>query len=352
MRLLKRLLVVTLAAILVVGLGSLAFLYRGGAFTKLSAGFEGTCAEIPVDAGSAEDIQIDPQTGIAYLSVYDRRAVVRGETPTGTILQLDTNNANPQPTAALSSAPPNFKPHGLSLVYGQDGRAHLYVISHLSEERHTVEHFVRAPSQSLFAHVNSIEDPLFNSPNDLVATAENLFFVANDSGAQNGFQRVTEMLFARPMAPLVRYDNGSVRVIRNDLAGSSGINADENFLYVSETLGKRLTAFSLEDPAGAPQFSIDLPSSPDNVDVASDGSLWVAAHANTLALIKHFGDPTSPAPSQIFRLTPPDFAPQQIFLDKGETLSAGSVGATYANWLVLGSITEPKVLLCRLPGGA
>jgi arylesterase/paraoxonase len=348
-RFLKRLLLVVLAVVLVVVLGSVAFLYRGGAFTELTAGFEGTCSAIPTGAGSAEDIQIDQQTGIAYLSAYDRRAVVRGETVTGTILQLDTNRDDPQPMPALSSVPQGFKPHGLSLVYGQDGRAHLYVISHLSDERHTVEHFVRAPDDALFAHVDSIENPLFNSPNDLVATAENLFFVANDSGAQSGFQRATEILFARPMAPLVRYDNGTVSVVRNDLAGSSGINADDNYLYVSETLGKRFTAFSLKDLTGEPLLSIDLPSSPDNIDVASDGSVWVAAHANTFALIKHFGDATSPAPSQVFRIAPPDFEPQQVFLDLGETLSAGSVGATYGSWLVMGSITEPKILLCRLP---
>ncbi len=348
MRFFKRLLLAVLVVVLVVALGSAAFLYRGGAFTELKAGFEGTCSAIPTDAGSAEDIQIDQQTGIAYLSAYDRRAVVRGESVTGTILQLDIHSDNPKPRPALSSAPEQFKPHGLSLIYGQDGRSHLYVISHVSEERHTIEHFVREPGDTLFAHADTIDDPLFNSPNDLVATAENVFFVANDTGAQNGFQRATEMLLARPMAPLVQYENGKAWVVRDDLAGSSGINADANYLYVSETLGKRFTAFSFNDLTGQAEFSVELPSSPDNVDVASDGSLWVAAHANTFALIKHFGDPTSPAPSQVFRIAPPDYEPQQIFLDLGETLSAGSVGATYGNWLLMGSITEPKVLLCRL----
>ncbi|MEE8306809.1 MAG: hypothetical protein V3R81_06060, partial [Gammaproteobacteria bacterium] len=166
--------------------------------------------------------------------------------------------------------------------------------------------------------------------------------------ASNGFQRATEMLFARRLSPLVMYDNGSASVVRSDLASPAGINADTQYLYVAETGGKRITVLALNDLSGSPHMSIELPSSPDNIDIAEDGSLWVAAHANILALIRHFGDAESPAPSQVFRIDNETFEPTQRFLDLGENLSAGSVGATYANWLLLGSITESHVLLCAL----
>lgn len=344
-RFFKRLLIVVLGAVVILALGITAFLYRGGAFKTLTAHVDGSCRPIAT-AGSAEDIQIDHRTGIAYLSAYDRRAVVAGEDVTGTILQLDLNSPEPTPQPALATIPSNFKPHGLSLLHADDGTTHLYVISHLSEERHRVEQFVRGPEETVFRHLQSIEDRLFSSPNDLVAIAEGLLFVANDTGARNGFEQATEMLFARRLSPLVMYDTGTASVVRSDLASPAGINADAQHLYVAETGGKRLSVFRLDDLSGPPHQTIDLPSAPDNIDIAEDGSLWVAAHANTLALIRHFVDADSPAPSQVFRIDNETLQPVQAFLDLGDGLSAGSVGATYGKWLLLGSITEPHILLC------
>jgi arylesterase/paraoxonase len=347
-RFFKRLLIVVLGVVVMLALGITAFLFRGGAFKSLTASVDRSCRPIPTAAGSAEDIQIDHRTGIAYLSAYDRRAVVAGEDVTGTILQLDLNSAAPVPEPALATVPDNFKPHGLSLFHADDGSTHLYVISHISEERHRVEQFTRGPDEAVFQHSRSIEDRLFSSPNDLVAVGEGLFFVANDTGARNRFEQATEMLFARRLSPLVMYDSGSASVVRSDLASPAGINADAQYLYVAETGGKRLSVFRLDDLSGPPHQTIDLPSAPDNIDIAEDGSLWVAAHANTLALIRHFGDPQSPAPSQVFKIDTETFEPAQQFLDLGDGLSAGSVGATYGNWLLLGSITEPHVLLCAV----
>lgn len=347
-RFFKKLLLVILGVVAILALGITAFLYRGGAFTNLTASVDNRCRAIETGAGSAEDIQIDQRTGIAYLSAYDRRAVVAGKSVTGTILQLDLNSAAPIPQPALASLPDNFKPHGLSLFHADNGNTHLYVISHVSDDRHRVEQFTRGPDDTVFQHLRSVEDRLFSSPNDLVAIAEDLFFIVNDTGAQTGFQRATEMLFARRLSPLVMYDNGTSSVVRTDLATPAGINADAQYLYVAETGGKRLSIFGLDDLAGPPHHTIELPSAPDNIDIAADGDLWVAAHANTLALIRHFGDATSPAPSQVFQIDHETFEPSEQFLDLGDQLSAGSIGATYGNWLLLGSITEPHVLLCEI----
>jgi hypothetical protein len=76
-----------------------------------------------------------------------------------------------------------------------------------------------------------------------------------------------------------------------------------------------------------------------------------------LDLIRHFADPDHPAPTRIIRYrTQPD-APlvderveiRDMFLDLGQAVSAGSVGTPFGGQLLIGSITEPKVLTCRLP---
>jgi hypothetical protein len=38
---------------------------------------------------------------------------------------------------------------------------------------------------------------------------------------------------------------------------------------------------------------------------------------------------------------------EEIYLNRGEEISAGSVGATYNDLLIIGSITARKILLCR-----
>ena len=83
-----------------------------------------------------------------------------------------------------------------------------------------------------------------------------------------------------------------------------------------------------------------------------------------LALVRHFADATQRAPTLILRYRPDagaggaaghaQGAPvsgelEEVLVDSGERISAGSVGAAYDRRLLIGSITERKVLDCRLP---
>jgi arylesterase/paraoxonase len=98
---------------------------------------------------------------------------------------------------------------------------------------------------------------------------------------------------------------------------------------------------------------IAIDTSPDNIDVAADGSLWVTGHANTLALIRHFVG-GSPAPTQVWRVALGQAEPEsveEIYLDDGQQMSAGSVGATWNNLLLIGSITERKIQICERSAG-
>ena len=94
---------------------------------------------------------------------------------------------------------------------------------------------------------------------------------------------------------------------------------------------------------------IELPSAPDNIDIAEDGSLVVGAHSNTMALVLHFMTGAD-SPSQVLQVktdTAGNDVIEEIYLNRGEEISAASVGATYDDLLIIGSITAKKVLLCR-----
>ena len=346
----KLILVLILVAAVLFGIVA----YRGGFFRSIEPHFAGSCEVLELE-GSSEDIQIDRERGYAYLSLIDRRSLVTGDNVQGTIARVNLNERPLQVEQALWSKPDHFRPHGMSLFIDDTGRRHLFVINHpvhRGSEREMVELFrERWPGQ--YDHVETFSSPLLNSPNDLAAVGPRQFYVANDA-AQGQFQAAAQQ-FGFGGSTIVYMDGDDARVVADDITSGGGINvsADGLVLYVSETNGQSVRVMERVVPGGdlVNIATIDVPQSPDNIDVAEDGSLWVAGHANTLKLIQHFINET-PAPSQVLRIRFDDSGDStvaEIYLDTGEEISASSVGATYDNLLLIGSITDRRILVCELP---
>lgn len=327
---------------------SLEFLAFGGQFREIEAQTPGECTTLPLTA-SAEDIQIDRNRGIAYLSSLDRRALVRGEDVLGDVLQIDLAGDPLRVEAALESAPPFFRPHGMSLYRMGDGKLRLFVISHPPEQPHTVEIFELA-SMGRFVHVETIRDSLLVSPNAIVAVGPSQFYVANDKGASNLFERLRESVLRTGLSTLIFHDGASARVVATGLksAVGLGISPDGLRVHAAETLGKRLAEYARDPLTGDLKFvgHIELDGSPDNVNVDVDGTLWIAVHARLLDLIRHFGDPQHHAPTTI--VTYANDAVRPVYVEDGSSISAGSVGAVFDGRLYIGSITEPVLRVCRL----
>jgi arylesterase / paraoxonase len=332
-----------------------SFLIRGGAFRSVVAVSPGACEIVEIGSGSAEDIQIDRVNQIALMSVLDRRGIVVGRQVKGTVLALPLNSIGSKPEIALANQPDDFRPHGLSLFTDENGTQTLLVINHSTTLGERIELFEKKIGQTLFEHRETISSPLLVEPNDIVAISARRFYIANDSGASNGLERAAEMLLAIGLSPIIYFDGVEFSVPADDLRSSGGINVnkEKTEIYVGETSGKAIRIYGL-NPDGtlaALKNTISLQSGVDNIDVDVDGNLWIANHTNTLALVKHFGDATSPAPTQIQRIRlSSDEAPQidTIYEQNGDVFSAGSVGTLFNNQLLIGSITEPNVLRCYI----
>lgn len=356
-KLLKRLAWVGLALLVLVGVFTLDLLRHGGQFRDLPAATPLTCDTLPLGA-SAEDIQFDRARGIAFLSSFDRRALIEGRATEGDVLQLElpttTDAALGTPVSALAAKPAGFRPHGMSLYRSGDGALRLFVISHLPDGGHAVEIFEQRATDRLFVPVRSVRDPLLRSPNAIVAVGPEQFYVANDSGAEGPLDRFSELVLRRGLSKLVHFDGKEMTVAARGLESAVGLgmSLDGTRLYASETLGKRLAVF--ERNAGTAELTrlADIPvdGAPDNINIGADGVVWLAVHGRTLDLVRHFGDAAHPAPSWIQRLDPaaPEPRLETVFFDPGTKLSAGSVGAVHEGRLLMGSITERKLLSCRL----
>jgi len=356
MRLIKRLLKILGLLVLVAGLGTLYVLNRGGAFRKIEPHFAGTCESLPLDA-SAEDMTVDRERGFVYLSYLDRQSLVKGDGTNvqGTVMRLDLNRRPLAIEEALLDKPAHLRTHGLSLYVDPAGKRSLFVINHpvnRGTEAEMIEVFdEELPGQ--FRHRETFSSPLFNSPNDMAAVGPRQFYVANDKVLKGGLAAGLQQV-GIGASPLTYFDGNEARVVVDDIASGGGINVsqDGTTLYVAETAGQRLRVLGRNPADGSVtgQARISLPTSPDNVDVAADGSLWVAGHASTVKLIQHFINGT-PAPTQVLRVVPGTGGAatvDEIYLNAGDQIPAGSVGVTYGKNLLIGSITARQILVCEM----
>ena len=332
-----------IAGVVIVAVAAIgaAWIYLGGPARNLEPHFAGTCRSLGLGE-SAEDIQIDRERGFAYLSLIDRLSLTAGEPAQGWIGRLDLGSEPYTVEPALLDPPAHFRPHGISLFIDGDGRRTLAVINHPVERGTEPEHVELFTEErpGVFRHLRSFTDPLIARPNDLVATGHEQYYVANDSPPNSG-----------ELTQLVYVNRDRARSVADDIASGGGINvsADLRTLYVAET-GANAIRLMRRDPATGAVESLEriqLESAPDNIDVAADGSLWVGAHASLLGLVLHFIVGTD-APSQVLRVSADDGTIEEIYLNRGDEISASSVGVTYGNKLLIGSITDRQVLICEM----
>jgi arylesterase/paraoxonase len=338
----KKVLLGSLAAIVVICAAGALWLYFA-VNQDIDEHFAGACVDLPLD-GSGEDIQIDRGRRLAYVSQFDRLGVAQGEdVGPGAIMRVDLN-MNPPQAAPANADGPELRPHGISIFVDDRGQRHMLVINHPQDRSSGDERIERytETSPGVYNHAETFQSPLITRANDLVAVGPREFYVAQDVDRGSG-QTLTDLVY---------FDGSEYSVVADDIQSGGGINvsADNTTLYVSETGGKavriarRNADGSLENVS-----SLDLGTSPDNIDVAEDGSLWIGAHSNVVALAMHF-IAGSYAPTQILRVDLSGSEPiiDEIYLNAGSQISAGSGGATIDNQLLIGSITARKILICEM----
>lgn len=342
---------VILGSIIVLSLGLGGFYaWRTGAFRTFPPASD-VCSAFALAGVSAEDIAVDRDRAVAYISALDRR----GQAPTGTIQQIDLRQTPWTVTEAVTGAPANFRPHGISLFTSADGHQTLMAISHPIGEGHRVEVFDRAPDGQ-FVHVRSVAGPELFKPNDLAAVGPRQFYLVNDSGARSGVQRAAEQLFAAGYSALVYFDGEKLTEVLSDLASPGGVNVstDGGRLFIAETQAKRVRILARDASSSAltEEARVPLAGLPDNIDIDANGAAWVASHGSAIGLVRQFIDPEKFSPSIVNRISRGAggqwIAPEMRVSD-GRELSAASVAVPQGGKLLMGSITDRKIMSCPLP---
>jgi arylesterase/paraoxonase len=353
-RILRGLIIAAVAIVVIVLILGWRFLSATGQFTAIRAEVPADCRTIASPPGP-EDIAVDRERGMAFVSATDRRAIRAGDKGVrGGIYAIDLKGpvSGWQLHPVTANEPADFRPHGISLYIAPDGTRRLFAVNHPASGVQSVEIF-DVGRDGLLTHVKTVADPLLVSPNDVAAAGPESFYATNDHGTASPRGQMIDDLLLWRNADIVYYDGTSMRVAGDRLSMANGINisADGKSVYVSETLGAALHVYRRDAATGelTPSDYIRLGTGLDNIDVEPDGALLIAAHPHVLAALATMKDPKKLSPSQVVRV---EFGATgggragTIYLNMGEQISGSSVAAGYGDKMLIGDMLDPKILVC------
>lgn len=348
----KKWILITLLLVILLCAGWVVeLLWSAGQFRTIDPHFAGTCRPVAGVVG-AEDITIHPESGIAYISVCDRRAVASGNPGNGGIFAYDLNTVGARLINVTPGADPDFQPHGISLYVDKDGQDVLFVVNHQGG-KNTIEIFLLQPDR--LVHQKTVAGAALVSPNDIVGVGLEQFYVTNDHRHTEGFMRFVEEYGRQAWSNVVFYTGSEFVEAASGLGYANGIqvSADGRLLYVCATVEGALHVFD-RNPATndiSLKETIDLHTGVDNIEIDMTGRLYIAAHPKLLTFVKHSEDAEYLSPSQVLRLEArpnSDYRVDEIYLDSGAEISGSSVAAISGDRMLIGAVFDPKFLDCQL----
>ena len=326
-----------------------------GTFQTLEPKLVDRCERLDVAPG-AEDVVIDHERRIAYISAADRRAWFNeggadsDNKIKGGVYAFDLDDPS---TLRLVSPEglDDFLPHGLDLWRGADGVRRLFVVSHPSTGEEIVEMF-DVGEDGLLTHTDSISFDAMYSPNDVVAAGPRSFYATNDRRYEDGLMSAMEIYLALPLTSVVYFDGARGDFAAKGLAYANGVNLspDGATLYVAEFLKRRISVFDRDASTGAIEKTgvMKVNTGPDNIDVDPDGMLWIGGHSKAFEFVAHAEDPDAIAPSHVVRIDPATGENEDVFVSIDGEINASSVGAAYDGALIVGAVFDGHVMICPL----
>jgi len=335
--------------------GSAWIVWSFNHFTEVTSEFNGKCNAVAGIAGPA-DLQIDFATGMAFVSSFDRRKRLPGEIDRAArgaihLFNIDNPLDDRSWNDRTGGIPEEFEPQGIHF-YVDDRYRRLFVVNGANK---SVELFDVLANGDL-EHLESFNERRLTSPNDVVATGPRSFYVSSDRySGRSSFRGQLSFLFRRRTGKIFYFNGTSWHLAVDGIQYANGVavNADGSKLFVSETSGGNLLEYTRDRESGYLTLNktIKTGAAVDNINIDSDGILWIGAHPRPLSLVRHQRDRTSKAPSTVFSFDEKTGELTTILSDDGSLLSGSSSAARNKNKLVIGALYEEKFLICDMAEG-
>lgn len=339
----KKIIIILLLAI---GYFIISTLYHAGSFNTIHAHSELTDISMYTNVAGTEDLEIDREKGLLFISSSDRWKQVRGEKTDDGVYLLDLNS-NLEPYKLPTTYEGEFHPHGMSFL-NKDGTDYLFVINH-NQQGSSVELFKF--EEGILIHLKTFENEQMCCANDLIAVDVDKFYVTNDHGVEKGFNRILEDYLRVANSYLLYFDGKTYSKAYDNLNYANGVNvsADGTTLYMTETTGRKLSVLDRNIATGklTLRFTRQFKTGLDNITIDAEGNLWIASHPKLLDFIGHANNPANISPSQILKLTPNGrdaFKVTEVYLNSGEEISGTSTALYYKGNVYVGVVFESKLL--------
>ncbi len=332
-----------------------------------------------------EDLAIDHERGLIYLSAYDRfaledaiaaksRTLPRGglyAAPLSAI--LDADNGTTVTVRELTGAfvgPNDFRTHGIDLYTPPLGDQHLAAVVHrygradrgekVSWRRQSGVAFYRVTPAGL-EQTALVFHPELCHANDLAVVGPRTVLVTRDHGACGSFAAAEDVLGLKRARVMKVTLNGEGKLDRDPvpLAGGIGfangiaVDRSRRRVIIAATREQALLIYDLErllsGDAGHPQGRIALDGAPDNLTLSPDGHLLSGVHPSLLQIgfyrRRWFGE--TRAPARVLAINLDTAKTRLAYQDsEGARFPAVTVAAGHDEVLVMGSVGAEGLLVC------
>jgi arylesterase/paraoxonase len=311
---------------------------------------EGACRPV-LGLESSEDIVIDPVTGTAYISSFWRRNPPGMEIE-GAVYRYQIGR-DELPANMTRDLEFSFHPLGLGL-FSSGNDQFLFVVNR-QPGNNCVEKFRIQDSELI--HQESICRERFHSANDVLPISEQEFYLTNEHGSRTQFGRWLEDMTGFGTGEVLYFDGFSSRRVARGISYANGIDdsPEGSIVYVAASRAKEIKIYrsSSETRGLTLEETLELNTGVDNLNVDSQGTIWVAAHPDLLAFLEYSRNPSVLSPSQVLRIDPMEngsFNVSRVYESDGEYLSGSSVAAVWEDRLLIGSAFDQRFLECRING--
>ncbi|EWY42349.1 hypothetical protein N825_19380 [Skermanella stibiiresistens SB22] len=320
------------------------------AFLAASPAFAKTCEPVTLidDATGrtvvgAEDMALDPGTGLVVVSAYDRLA--DGD-PGGGLRVIDLATLEPGSLKVRDLAAGTVRrPHGIDLFEAR----RLFVIDR--RDGGAEDTVVRIMGMD-GGRTRTVEDPLLCRANDIAGLDGDRFLFTADHGSCGGVGVAIENVFGLERGFVGYFDGSRVRAVAPGLDFPNGIVVDpeRGEVTIALTRGRSLRVFALDELIAGkpPRRTIPLDGAPDNLSRDQGGGVLVAIHPSLwrLALYRYGLPGSDRAPSRVEEISR-DGDRRRVFEDDGTRLSAATVAVRWRGRMLIGSVRGDHVSLCR-----
>ncbi len=258
------------------------------------------------------------------------------------VVDIDTNVS----TEMIREAEPeslDFHPLGIDIVQNKEGTTLLYVVTRKSDTKN--------PSYAVFSYnvifnrlvfVQSFEDPLLVSPNDLTADPDRGFYVSNGVNTHAG---LLKRMFTPSTSNVVFCDGeGEWSIAAEGFKTANGLALRKKHVFVADTKKNAVYRFTRQTNGTLSEKTLFVQiRNPENLTL-SENRLIVASNPKPFAFFPILTCQNRRTPTYIYSAQLADRKLKPVFFDDGSRISAATVGVRYRNSLYVGQVHDPFVL--------